>query len=144
MTEQKFRPLDILRNSMLSNETVKGAENLALMYSFYQSCKLHGVNFEEYMKKVLAVMTMNMDKIIFEKNKNGTITGFKSHTISNEVLDELCHGTKILKNKISRSWGHYGAFTFLWVLRVKCCEMLVIKVETELEDTLRLYEVIYV
>ena len=35
MTEQKFRPLDILRNSMLSNETVKGAENLALMYSFY-------------------------------------------------------------------------------------------------------------
>jgi hypothetical protein len=33
---------------------------------------------------------MNMDKIIFEKkNKNGTITGFKSHTISNEVLDEL-------------------------------------------------------
>ena len=30
MTEQKFRPLDILRNSMLSNETVKGAENLAL------------------------------------------------------------------------------------------------------------------
>ena len=41
------------------------------------------------MKKVLAVMTMNMDKIIFEKNKNGTITGFKSHTISNEVLDEL-------------------------------------------------------
>ena len=89
MTEQKFRPLDILRNSMLSNETVKGAENLALMYSFYQSCKLHGVNFEEYMKKVLAVMTMNMDKIIFEKNKNGTITGFKSHTISNEVLDEL-------------------------------------------------------
>lgn len=89
MTEQKFRPLDILRNSMLSNETVKGAENLALMYSFYQSCKLHGVNFEEYMKKVLAVMTLNMNKIIFEKNKNGTITGFKSHTISNEVLDEL-------------------------------------------------------
>ena len=77
------------RSSMLSNETVKGAENLALMYSFYQSCKLHGVNFEEYMKKVLAVMTMNMDKIIFEKNKNGTITCFKSHTISNEVLDEL-------------------------------------------------------
>jgi len=35
---------------MLSNEAVKGAENLALMYSFYQSCKLHGVNFEEYMK----------------------------------------------------------------------------------------------
>ena len=29
-----------------------------------------------------------MDKIIFEKNKNGT-TGFKSHTISNEILDEL-------------------------------------------------------
>jgi hypothetical protein len=43
------------------------------------------------MKKVLAVMTMNMDKIIFEKNKNGTITGFKSHTISNKVLDELHH-----------------------------------------------------
>ena len=31
----------------------------------------------------------NLSKIIFEKNKNGTITGFKSHTISNEVLDEL-------------------------------------------------------
>jgi hypothetical protein len=41
------------------------------------------------MKKVLAVMTMNMDKIIFEKNKNVTITGFKSHTISSEILDEL-------------------------------------------------------
>ena len=89
MTEQKFRALDILRNSMLGNETVKGAENLALVYSFYQTCKLHGVNFEEYMKKALAVMTMNMNKINFEKNKNGTITGFKSHTISNEILDEL-------------------------------------------------------
>ena len=63
MTEQKFRALDILRNSMLGNETVKGAENLALVYSFYQTCKLHGVNFEEYMKKALAVMTMNMNKI---------------------------------------------------------------------------------
>ena len=41
------------------------------------------------MKKALAVKTMNMYKIIFEKNKNGTITGFKFHTISNEVLDEL-------------------------------------------------------
>ena len=69
MTDHKFRPLDILRNSRLSNETVKGAENLALMYSFYQSCKLHEVNFEEYVKKVLDVMTMNMDKIIFEKIK---------------------------------------------------------------------------
>ena len=47
------------------------------------------MNFEEYMKKVLAVMTMNMAKIIFEKNKNWTITGFKSHTISNEILDGL-------------------------------------------------------
>ena len=73
------------------------ASPLALMYSFYQSCKLHGVNFEEYMKKVLAVMTMNMDKIIFEKNKNGTITGFKSHTISNEVLDELMPWNENLK-----------------------------------------------
>ena len=89
MTEQKFRPLDILRNSMLSNETVKVAENLALMYSFYQSCKLHGVNFEEYMKKSVGCYDNDMDKIIFEKNKNGTITGFKSYTISNEVLDEL-------------------------------------------------------
>ena len=59
------------------------------MYSFYQSCKLHGVNFEKYMKKALAIMTMNMDKIIFEKNKNGTITGFKSHRIPNDVLDEF-------------------------------------------------------
>ena len=41
------------------------------------------------LKKLLTVMTMNMDKIIFEKNKNGTITAFKSHTISNVVLDEL-------------------------------------------------------
>jgi hypothetical protein len=40
---------------------------------------------------VLGVMTINMDKTIFEKNKNGTITGFKSHTISNKVLDELHH-----------------------------------------------------
>jgi hypothetical protein len=32
---------------------------------------------------------MNMDKIIFENNKNGTISGFKSHTILDKVLDEL-------------------------------------------------------
>ena len=69
MTEQVFRPLDILRNRELSNEPVKGAENLVMMYSFYQSCKLNGVNFEEYMKKVLDVITINMDKIIFEKIK---------------------------------------------------------------------------
>ena len=49
---------------------------------------------------MLAVMTMNMDKIIFEKNKNGTITGFKSHTISNEVLDELMPWNENFKNTI--------------------------------------------
>ena len=69
MTGQVFRPLDILRNRMLSNVPAKGAENLVLMYSFYQSCELNGVNFEEYMKKVLDVITINMDKIIFEKIK---------------------------------------------------------------------------
>ena len=73
MTEQKFRALDILHNSMLGNETVKGAENLALVYSFYQTCKLHGVNFEEYMKKILAVMTMNVNKINFKKIKLGSL-----------------------------------------------------------------------
>ena len=37
----------------------------------------------------ISALKMLRAKIIFEKNKNGTITGFKSHTISNEILDEL-------------------------------------------------------
>ena len=88
MTEQVFRPLDILRNRELSNEPVKGAENLIMMYSFYQSCKLHGLNFEEYMKKVLTVMTINMDKFIFEKIKMLS-PGFKFHTIFDMFFDEF-------------------------------------------------------
>ena len=41
------------------------------------------------MKKVMETMTLHMNEIEFEKDKRGTITGYKSHKISSDVLESL-------------------------------------------------------
>lgn len=87
--EEKFRELDILRNGMLASDTCKGAENLALFYSLYKTAQMHGIEFETYLQKAITVMTEHLDEIEFEKDHRGTITGYKSHSISDEILDKL-------------------------------------------------------
>ena len=87
--EEKFRELDILRNGMLASDTCKGAENLALFYSLYKTAQMHGIEFETYLQKAITVMTEHLDEIEFEKDHRGTIIGYKSHSISDEILDKL-------------------------------------------------------
>lgn len=87
--EEKFRELDILRNVMLASDTCKGAENLALFYSLYKTAQMHGIEFETYLQKAITVMTEHLDEIEFEKDHRGTIIGYKSHSISDEILDKL-------------------------------------------------------
>lgn len=87
--EEKFRELDFLRNGMIASDTSKGAKNLTLFYSHYKTCILHNTDFRTYMKKVIETMTLHMNEIEFEKDKRGTITGYKSHKISSEVLENL-------------------------------------------------------
>ena len=87
--EEKFRELDILRNGMIASDTCKGAANLTVFYSLYKTCILHNTDFRTYMKKVIETMTLHMNEIEFEKDKRGTITGYKSHKISSDVLESL-------------------------------------------------------
>lgn len=87
--EEKFRELDILRNGMLASDTCKGAENLALFYSLYKTAQMHGIEFETYLQKAITVMTEHLDEIEFEKDHRGTIIGYKSHSISDEILGKL-------------------------------------------------------
>jgi uncharacterized coiled-coil protein SlyX len=88
-TEEKFRELDLLRNGMMASDTCKGAENLTEFYSLYKTCMLHNVDFRSYMMKCITTMTLHMDKIEFEKDKRGTVTGYKAHHITSDVLDKL-------------------------------------------------------
>ena len=87
--EKKFRKLDILRNGMLASDTCKGAENLALFYSLYKTAQMHGIEFETYLQKAITVMTEHLDESEFEKDHRGTIIGYKSHSISDEILYDL-------------------------------------------------------
>lgn len=41
------------------------------------------------MKKVMETMPLHMNEIEFEKDKKGTITGYKSHKISSDVLESF-------------------------------------------------------
>ncbi len=50
---------------------------------------MHGIEFETYMRKAISVMTEHMNEIEFEKDNRGTITSYKSHSISNEVLESV-------------------------------------------------------
>ena len=47
------------------------------------------IEFETYLQKAITVMTEHLDEFEFEKDHRGTITGYKSHSISDEVLDKL-------------------------------------------------------
>ena len=88
-TEEKFRELDLLRNGMIASDTCKGAENLAEFYSLYKTCLLHNTDFRTYMKTIITTMMLHVNEIEFEKDAKGTITGYKSHKISTEILDKL-------------------------------------------------------
>ena len=88
-TEEKFRELDLLRNGMIASDTCKGASNLTEFYSLYKTCLLHNTDFRTYMKAVITKMMLHVNEIEFEKNAKGTITGYKDHKISSELLDEL-------------------------------------------------------
>ena len=87
--EESFRELDILRNSMMASDTIKGAEHLALIYTLYKTAQLNHIEFETYLRKVISAMTEHMHQIVFEKDARGTITGYKSHCIPSEILDAL-------------------------------------------------------
>ena len=88
-TEEKFRELDLLRNGMIASDTCKGASNLTEFYSLYKTCLLHNTDFRKYMKTIITTMMLHINEIEFEKDAKGTITGYKSHKISSEILDEL-------------------------------------------------------
>ena len=88
-TEEKFRELDLLRNGMIASDTCKGAENLAEFYSLYKTCLLHNTDFRTYIKTIITIMMLHVNEIEFEKDSKGTITGYKDHKISSEILDEL-------------------------------------------------------
>lgn len=87
--EEKFRELDILRNGMMASDTCQGAENLALFYSLYKTAQMHGIEFESYMQRCITVMSDHLNEIEFAKDSKGTITGYKSHSISEEILENL-------------------------------------------------------
>ena len=88
-TEEKFRELDLLRNGMIASDTCKGASNLTEFYSLYKTCLLHNTDFRTYMKTIITTMMLHVNEIEFEKDAKGTITGYKSHKISTEILDKL-------------------------------------------------------
>ena len=87
--EEKFRERDILRKDMIARDTCKGADNLTEFYSLYKTCIIHNTDFRTYMKKVIENMTLHINEIEFEKDKRGSITGYKSHKISSDVLESL-------------------------------------------------------
>ena len=87
--EEKFGELDILRNGMMASDTCQVAENLALVYSLYKTAQMHGIEFESYMQKCITVMGDHLNVIEFEKDSKGTITSYKSHSISEEILENL-------------------------------------------------------
>ena len=87
--EEKFGELDILRNGMMASDTCQVAENLALFYSLYKTAQMHGIEFESYMQKCITVMGDHLNVIEFEKDSKGTITSYKSHSISEEILENL-------------------------------------------------------
>ena len=74
---------------MMASDTCQGAENLALFYSLYKTAQMHGIDFESYMQRCITVMSDHLNEIEFAKDSKGTITGYKSHSISEEILENL-------------------------------------------------------
>ena len=81
--------MDILRNGMMASDPCKDAENLALFYSLYKTAQMHGIEFETYMQRCITAMSEHLNDIEFEKDSKGTITGYKSHSIPEEMLENL-------------------------------------------------------
>ena len=87
--EQSFRELNVLRNSMMANDTIHGAETLALYYSLYKTSQMNGLDFKYYLREVITTMMKHIDQIEFKKNEKGTIIGYLGHHIPNEVLESI-------------------------------------------------------
>ena len=67
--EQSFRELNVLINSMMANDTIHGAETLALYYSLYKTSQMNGLDFKYYLREVITNMMKHIDQIEFEKMK---------------------------------------------------------------------------
>ena len=59
--ERCFRHISNGRKNRLHTGSHKAAQNLAFMYSFYESCKMNNLNFGLYMEDILTRI-MNGDK----------------------------------------------------------------------------------
>lgn len=87
--ESKFRDLDILRNSMMANDTFEGADTLAVYYSIYQTCKIANLDLNYYMKEALRMLMKNYRYIDLKKDERGSIIGYNGHSIPKDILEEL-------------------------------------------------------
>lgn len=86
--EEKFRTLNILRLSTKANDTVKGADNTCLMYTLYKTCELHNVDFKDYLDRVIKIMCKNIDKLDLVRDQKNSIIGIRSHSLSDDDLDQ--------------------------------------------------------
>ena len=58
--ESMFRHIAIGRRNWLNSGSHEAAQNIAFMYSLYESCKMNGLDFGEYVEDILTRM-MNGD-----------------------------------------------------------------------------------
>ena len=47
------------------------------------------VYYKYYLREVITTMMKHINQIDFEKNDKGTITGYKGHSISDDILDSF-------------------------------------------------------
>lgn len=71
----KFQSLDMLRNSIKAIDTIYGAENQVLFYSFCVTCEMNGVNLEDFLTRALSTLTGHKDKTEFLQNVRGSVIG---------------------------------------------------------------------
>jgi hypothetical protein len=74
---------------MMANDTIHGAETLALFYSLYKTSQMNGLDFKYYLREVITTMMKHINQIDFEKNDKGTITGYRGHSIPDDILDSI-------------------------------------------------------
>jgi len=73
LIENTIRPLAVGRKNYMFAGSHKGAENAAMMYSFFGSCKLNNVNPQKWLEKVLTVIndtkTSELEQLLPENLK---------------------------------------------------------------------------
>ena len=50
---------------------------------------MHGIEFETYMQRCITAMSEHLNDNEFEKDPKGTIKGYTTHSISEEILENL-------------------------------------------------------